>query len=255
MYICTSVFVSFKTYRIFNNTGSSLSETSSKSNSSQPSSRSLSPETTTSASSLWTTSPELLEMECSFNTLLAGTREKQGHAVMRSQMDNLQEQQQHIIILKQVAMQLQNQPRPVSAPPSANVSLPHILKDVQVTWGLGTRCRQRMSMVSIRTAVTHTPETDCKTLRRSHLKDALDHCMSRSRPSYSPHHLMSRTTATSTPGQDKRDSLSQKRREGVVKSDKHCNLTFKVKTWSLQDSAMFPRNIIVVFLLVFVVRS
>ena len=35
----------------------------------------------------------------------------------------------------------------------------------------------------------------------------------------------------STPGQDERVSLSQKRRrEGVVKSNKHCNLTFKVKT-------------------------
>ena len=56
--------------------------------------------------------------------------------------------------------------------------------------------------------------------------------------------------------QDKRDSLSQKRRrEGVVKSDRHCNLTFKVKTKSFQDSAMFPRNIIVVFIPVFVARS
>ena len=69
-------------------TDSSSSEISSKS-SSQPSSRSSSPETTTSASSLRTTSPELLEMERFFNTLLAGTREKQGHTVMRSQVDNL----------------------------------------------------------------------------------------------------------------------------------------------------------------------
>ena len=68
--------------------------------SSQPSSNASSPETTTSASSSRTTSPELLEMECSFNTLLAGTREKQGHAMMRSQMDNLREQQQCITVLK-----------------------------------------------------------------------------------------------------------------------------------------------------------
>ena len=39
-------------------------------------------------------------------------------------MDNLRDQQQCIAILKQVAMQLQNQPRPVSAPPAANVPLP-----------------------------------------------------------------------------------------------------------------------------------
>ena len=63
-------------------------------------------------------------MECSFNTILASTREKQGHAVMRSQMDNLREQQQRITALKQVAMQPQNQPRPVSVPPAANVPLP-----------------------------------------------------------------------------------------------------------------------------------
>ena len=104
-------------------TDSSSSETSSKS-SSQLSLNTSSPDTTTSASSLQTTSPELLEMECSFDTLLAGTRDKQGHTVTRSQMDNLREQQQCITTLKQVAMQSQNQPRPVSAPPAANVPLP-----------------------------------------------------------------------------------------------------------------------------------
>ena len=102
---------------------SSLSETSSES-SSQPSSNASSPETTTSASSSHSTSPELLEMERSFNTLLTGTREKQGHTVTRRQMGDLREQQQWITILKQVAMQLQNQPRPVSAPPAANMPLP-----------------------------------------------------------------------------------------------------------------------------------
>ena len=103
-------------------TDSSSSETSSES-SSQPSSNASSPETTTSASSSRSTSPELLEMEHSFNSLLAGTREKQGHAVMRRQMGNLREQQQRITVLKQVAMQSQNQPRPVSVPPAANMPL------------------------------------------------------------------------------------------------------------------------------------
>ena len=104
-------------------TDSSSTETSSES-SSQLSSNTSSPETSSSASTSWSTSPELLEMECSFNTLLAGTRDKQGHPVMRSQMDNLRDQQQHIVILKQVAMQPQNQPRPVSVPPAANMPLP-----------------------------------------------------------------------------------------------------------------------------------
>ena len=102
---------------------SSSSETSSE-NSSQPSLNASSSETTSLASSSWTMSPELLEMEDSFNTLLAGTRDKQGHAMMRSQMDNLREQQQRITVLKQVAIQPQNQPRPVSVPPAANVPLP-----------------------------------------------------------------------------------------------------------------------------------
>ena len=102
---------------------SSSSETSSKS-SSQLSSNASSPETSSSASTSRSTSPELLEMERSFNSLLAGTREHQSHPVTRSQMDNLRDQQQHITVLKQVASQLQNQPRPVSAPPVANMPLP-----------------------------------------------------------------------------------------------------------------------------------
>ena len=39
-------------------------------------------------------------------------------------MDNLRDQQQHIAILKQVASQPQNQQRPVSVPPAANMPLP-----------------------------------------------------------------------------------------------------------------------------------
>ena len=104
-------------------TDSSLTETSSESGS-QLSSNTSSPETSSSASTSRSTSPELLEMERSFNTLLAGTREKQGHPVTRSQMDNLRDQQQHIAILKQVAMQPQNQPKPVSVPPATNMPLP-----------------------------------------------------------------------------------------------------------------------------------
>ena len=69
-------------------------------------------------------SPELLEMERSFNSLLVGTRDRQSHPVMRSQMDNLRDQQQCIAVLKQVASQPQNQPRPVSVPPVANMPLP-----------------------------------------------------------------------------------------------------------------------------------
>ena len=102
---------------------SSSSETSSES-SSQPSSNTSSPETSSSASTSRSTSPKLLEMERSFNSLLVGRRDHQGHPVTRSQMDNLRDQQQRITVLKQVASQPQNQPRPVSAPPVANMPLP-----------------------------------------------------------------------------------------------------------------------------------
>ena len=104
-------------------TDSSSSETSSES-SSQPSSNASSPETSSSASTSRSTSPELLKMERSFNSLLAGTRDRQGHPVTRSQMDNLRDQQQRIAVLKQVASQPQNQPQPVSVPPVANMPLP-----------------------------------------------------------------------------------------------------------------------------------
>ena len=102
---------------------SSSSETSSES-SSQPSLNASSPETSSSASTSRSTSPELLETERSFNSLLAGTRDRQSHPVTRSQMDNLRDQQQRIAVLKQVASQPQNQPRPVSAPPVAEKPLP-----------------------------------------------------------------------------------------------------------------------------------
>ena len=53
-----------------------------------------------------------------------GTRHQQSCPVMRSQMDNLRDQQQRIAVLKQVASQPQNQPRPISVPLLANMPLP-----------------------------------------------------------------------------------------------------------------------------------
>ena len=169
----------------------SSSETPSES-SSQPSSNASSPETSSSASTSWSTSPELLEMEHSFNSLLADTRDRQSHPVTRSQMDNLRDQQQHIAVLKQVASQPQNQPRPISAPPVANMP-----EDVQVTRGLRARCRQRMPMLLVR-AVTQR-QTDYRTFKKS-LIDALDHPVSRNWPNSSRLHQMKRRTAVSTTG-------------------------------------------------------
>ena len=105
------------------NSSSSSSETSSES-SSQLSPNASSPETSSSASTSRSTSSEMLEMEHSFNSLLVGTRDRQSHPVMRSQMDKLRDQQQRIAVLKQVASQQKNQQRPVSAPPVAEKPLP-----------------------------------------------------------------------------------------------------------------------------------
>ena len=59
----------------------------------------------------------------------------------------------------------------------------------------------------------------------------------------------------STPGQDVRSSLSQKRRrEGVMKRNKLCNLTLKPKLSPL-GTVLFPREIIVISLPVLLVRS
>ena len=118
---------------------------------------------------------------------------------------------------------------------------PCIPEDVQVTWGLGTRCRQRMPMLSVRTAVTQR-QTDYKTFRRS-LADALGHPVSRSWPSSSHHHPMKRITEMSIPGQDARSSLSQKRRrEGVMERNKLCNLTLKPKRGPLRTVLCFPER-------------
>ena len=121
-------------------TDSSSSETSSES-SSQPSLNASSPEASSSASTSRSTSPELLEMERSFNSLLKGTRERQGHPMTRSQMDNLRDQQQCIAVLKQVASQPQNQPRPSQCLQLQTCHFPHIPEDVQVTRGLRSRYR------------------------------------------------------------------------------------------------------------------
>ena len=68
-------------------TDSSSAETSSES-SSKPSLNASSPETSSSASTSRSTSPELLEMECSFNSLLAGTRDQRPAKPSRDEKSN-----------------------------------------------------------------------------------------------------------------------------------------------------------------------
>ena len=199
-------------------TDSSTTETSSES-SSQPSSNTSSPETTSSASSSRTTSPELLEMECSFNTLLTGTREKQGHTMTRSQMDNLREQQQCITIMKQVAMQPQNQPRPVSAPPAANVSLPPYPRRHPSDMG----CKNQVQAENANALCKNSSDSETgdrlqdiqeepprRCIGPSHVKE-LAKFFTPSSDEEEQSHVNNRT----------RDSLSQKRRrEGVMKRNK-----------------------------------
>ena len=202
-------------------TNSSSSETSSES-SSQPSSNASSPETSSSASTSRSTSPELLEMERSFNSLLAGTRDRQGHPMTRSQMDNLRDQQQRIAILKQVASQPQNQPWPVSAPPVANMPLPPYPQ---------RRPSDKGSKKQVQAENANAPRksSDSETDR---LQDIQEEPRRRIGPSSvkelaksSRLHQMKRITAESTTGQDARSFLSRRRRRRV--KNKHCNLTLK----------------------------
>ena len=205
-------------------TDSSSSETSSKS-SSQPSSNASSPETSSSPSTWQSTSPELLQMERSFNSLLAGTRDRQSHPVMRSQMGNLRDQQQRIAVLKQVASQPQNQPRPVSAPPVANMPLPPYPRRRPSDKGSKNQVQAENATLLVR-AVTQR-QTDYRTFKKS-LIDALDHPVSRNWPNSSRLHQMKRRTAVSTTGRDARSFLSRRRRRRV--KNKHCNLTLKTNT-------------------------
>ena len=217
-------------------TDSSSSETSSES-SSQPSSNASSPETSSSASTSRSTSPELLEMERSFNSLLAGTRDCQGHPVTRSQMDNLRDQQQRIAVLKQVVSQPQNQPRPVSVPPAANVPLPPYPQRRPSDKGSKKQV-QVENANALHKRVTQR-QTDYRTFKKS-LIDAYGHPMSRNRPSSSRLHQMKRRTAESTIGQDARSSLSQRRRRRV--RNKQCNLTLKHKLSPLRTVLYFPER-------------
>ena len=201
-------------------TDSSLSETSSES-SSQLSSNASSPETSSSASTSRSTSPELLEMERSFNSLLAGTRDRQSHPVTRSQIGNLRDQQQRIAVLKQVASQPQNQPRPVSAPPVANMPLPPYPRRRPSDKGSKSQVQAENANAPRKSSDS---ETDYRTFKKS-LVDALDHPVSRNWPNSSRLHQMKRRTAVSTTGRDVRSSLSRRGRRRV--KNKHCNLTLK----------------------------
>ena len=194
-------------------TDSSSTETLSKS-SSQLSLNISSPETSGSASTSRSTSPELLEMERSFNTLLVGTRDKQGHAMTRSQM---RDQQQHITILKQVAMQPQNQPRPVSAPPAANVPLPPYPRRCPSDMG------SRKQVQAENANALHKNSSDSDTDRLQDIQEEPRRCIGPScvkelAKFFTPN-LMKRTTAVSTTGQDARISLSQKKRRKEVRND------------------------------------
>ena len=217
-------------------TDSSLSETSSES-SSQPSSKALSPETSSSASTSRSMLTALLEMEHSFNSLLAGTRDHLGHPVKRIQMDNLRDQQQHIAVLKQVASQPQNQPRPVSVPPATNGPLPPYPQ----------RCpsdKGSKKQVQAENSNTLHKSSDSETNRLQDIQEEPCRCIglpvSRNWPSSSCLHQMKRRTAESTTGQDARSSLSQRRRRRV--RNKQCNQTLKHKFGPLRTVLCFPER-------------
>ena len=131
-------------------------------------------------------------------------------------MDNLRDQQQRIAILKQVAMQPQNQARPVSVPPAANVPLPPYPQ--RHPSDMGFRKQVQAEDANALCKSSHS-ETD----RLQDINEEPRRCIGpfcvKEWPSSSPLHKMKRITAESTPGQDARSSLSQKKRRKEVKNN------------------------------------
>ena len=162
-------------------------------------------------------------MEHSFNSLLAGTRDRQSHPVMRSQMDNLRDQQQRIAILKQVASQPQNQLRPVSAPPAANMPLSPYPRRRPSDKG-------SKSQVQAENANAPRKSSDSETDRLQDIQEEPRRCIGPSRVK----ELAKFFTPTSDEGgeqpcqqQDEtQEAFSAKEGGGEVKN-KHCNLTLK----------------------------
>ena len=161
-------------------------------------------------------------MEHSFNSLLADTRDHQGHPVMRSQMRNLRDQQQHIAILKQVASQLQNQPPPISVPPVANMPLPRYPR----------RCpsdKGSKNQVQAENANAPHKSSDSETDRLQDIQEEPHRCIGPSRVKELAKFFMPTSdeeeNSWSTTGRDARSFLSQRRRRRV--KNKHCNLTLK----------------------------
>ena len=180
-------------------------------------------------------------MEHSFNTLLTGTREKQGYEVMRSQMDNLREQQQCITMLKQIATQPQNQPRPVSVPPAANLPVspypPRRPSDM--------RSRNQVQAENANALRKNSSDSE---------KDRLQDIQEKPHIHIGPSHVQ-QLAKFFTPSSDEenhscvntktrcKNSLSQKRRrEGVMKRNKLCNLNLKPKLGPLRTVLCFPER-------------
>ena len=145
-------------------TDSSSSETSSES-STQPSSNASSPETSSSASTLRSTSPELLEMERSFNSLLAGTRDCQGHQWRGVKWTTWETSSSVSLYWSKLPVNHRTNQGLSQHFQLQTCHFPRIPKDVQVTRGLQSRCRQRMPMLSVR-AVTQR-QTDYRTFKKS----------------------------------------------------------------------------------------
>ena len=139
-------------------------------------------------------------------------------------MDNLRHQQQPIAVLKQVAMQPQNQPRPVSVPPAANMPLPPYPQRHPSDKG---------SMNQVQAENANALRKNSSDSETDRLQDIQEEPQSHIGPScvkelakfFTPTSDEETNLAMSTPGQDTRSSLSQKKRRKEVIND--CNLTFK----------------------------
>ena len=132
-------------------------------------------------------------------------------------MDNFRDQQQHITIMKRVAMQPQNQPRPVSAPPAAN--MPHPLYPRRCPSDMGSRKQVQAENANALRKSSGSETDRLQDIHEEPHRRIGPSCVKELAKVFTPTSDMKRITAESTTGQDARSSLSQKERRKEVRNN------------------------------------
>ena len=157
---------------------------------------------------------------------------------MRSQIDNLREQQQCTTILKQVAMQPQSQPRPVSVAPAANKPLPPYPQRHP------SDLRSRNQVQAENANALHKNSSDSETGLQDIQEEPQRHigpsCVRELAKFFTPSSDEEVQSGVNTRTRCKRLFESEEKEEGAVKRNKQCNLTLKPKLGLLRTVLCFP---------------